>query len=331
MTGVPRRGRRERGVGRRDRIVDRVPDPRHRAPRIADTGLVRLHGRTERGIAAGAVGDDVPHVGENFRRGRRRRESHVERDRAVLRDEAAPEPAFDHRDVEDLLRPVFVVVGLEERRRAQRLHERDRLFDRVDADRRVRRVRRHAFHVHDHVEDAALRRADVEIGRLADDGGFRRQSGVERAPRAFAALEVIGNGEQRHLAVLRQPERRQHGGRDDHRGGAALHVRRARPVQLAVADRRAEGLEAPRRGRRVDVEVTIEQERSRACRVAGDGQHVRRAGRSGIGVGDVDAGAAIRSPRIRAIDASCGTSPQSDRVETTVFRNPTMSSARRST
>ena len=113
-------------------------------------------------------------------------------------------------------------------------------------------------------------------------------SSARRVPSAF---EVIGNGEQRHLAVLRQPERRQHRRRNHHRGGAALHVRRARPVEPAVAERRAERLEAPRRGRRVDVEVTVEQERSRARRVAGDGEHVRRAGRSRIGIGDVDAGA----------------------------------------
>ena len=55
----------------------------------------------------------------------------------------------------------------------------------------MRRVRRHAFHVDQHVQDATLGGADVEVGRLADDRGFGLEPGVQRPGLASALLQGL--------------------------------------------------------------------------------------------------------------------------------------------
>ena len=92
----------------------------------------------------------------------------------------------------------------------------------------------------------------------------------KRAPRAFAALEVVGDAEHDDLAALRFAERGEHRRGHHHRRGAALHVGRAGTVDLSVADRRAPRVEAPRLRRRIDVVVAAEEE------AAGRSRHRRR-------------------------------------------------------
>ena len=82
---------------------------------------------------------------------------------------------------------------------------------------------------------------------------------VEGAPRPLAALEVVGDRQHDHLAARRLAERGKHRRRHHHAGGAAFHVSRAGAVDLAVADRRAPRIEAPRLRRRVDVVVAAEE------------------------------------------------------------------------
>ena len=71
--------------------------------------------------------------------------------------------------------PNSLWFGLAKAGALQRLDDRDHRLDRVDADRLVGGVGADALDRDVHVEDAALRGADVEIGRLADDAGLGGQ------------------------------------------------------------------------------------------------------------------------------------------------------------
>ena len=112
---------------------------------------------------------------------------------------------------------------------------------------------------------------DVEHRRLRDDRHVARRPRADRGERPLAAVLLGGHqrddqlpGQRRELPA--RPER-PHGGED--RRDAALHVVRAAPVQLAVADLRSPRVRRPRReiARGHDVGVAAEHE-PRAARPA---------------------------------------------------------------
>ena len=123
-------------------------------------------------------------------------------------------------------------------------------------------------------DEAAVRDADVEAGRLRDDGRVGGPAPDERL-RAEARVLLVGDGGHDHVAAEAAPDRLSP--REHDRGEARLHVVGAAPVEATVLHAR---LERPFHARDADrVRVGHQQQRPAATRPPRHGDGVRAAGR----------------------------------------------------
>jgi hypothetical protein len=103
---------------------------------------------------------------------------------------------------------------------------------------------------------------DGATGRLGDQRRVGAVAADQRGERAVAGALLLGDGLDVHVRGRLEAGGAERVHREDHRGDARLHVVRAAAVHPAVADRRAEGREAPhlRGAFGHDVDVALEDE-----------------------------------------------------------------------
>ena len=136
---------------------------------------------------------------------------------------------------------------------------------------------------------AAARHPDLERRRLRHDAGVGAHAVPRGGEPAGAGRLLVGDGVHDHVAGELHAEPREHLGRVDHARDAALHVARAAPVQVAVADLGPIRVARPALARvgRDDVDVAVQEQALAAARAGEPGGELRAAveapGRRGSG------------------------------------------------
>ena len=130
------------------------------------------------------------------------------------------------------------------------------------------------------VHEPALRRAQPELARLERDRHVVRGRALDDLARAVADDLLVADDVEDDVAARPEPLLERNLGRPHRRGEAALHVRRAAPVEAPVDDIAAERLLRPRAAVADgnDVHVRVERERATASGTGqpGDDQRMRR-------------------------------------------------------
>ena len=191
----------------------------------------------------------------------------VEGDRAAIRHLVVLGASADGADVQDRSagqqRMRFVRQGRFQL--AQSGQDRLHRLDGVDPEMLVGGVRLPATGRDLQVGGSTMGDADRVARRLAIDGRVTDESGRAQRPGADPTLEVAGHALEHDVATRPVATRRDPTQRRSCRRRAGLHVGDAGSVDLAVFERRGEGIPRPVLAQLIDVEMTVEHQRPSAA------------------------------------------------------------------